>query len=125
MRVCSKCRKVHDRKARYCLTCQAAYMREWRKTHPLNDAHKKRDSARSIAAVYKRRGKLVPKPCQMCGCADVEMHHPDHELPLQVAWLCRPCHLDWHAFWRNVSTEAWCWWTSRVGGNVQRSEAAE
>lgn len=101
-------------------------MREWRKTHPLNEAHKRRDSARSTAAVYKRRGKLIPQPCQICGSADVEMHHPDHELPLQVAWLCRACHLDWHAFWRRVSAEAWQWWTSRVAGEPPvNQEAAE
>jgi hypothetical protein len=125
MRVCSKCRKVHDREARYCLSCQAAYMREWRKSHPPDEEQRRRAACRSTANIYKRRGKLVPQPCQICGCADVQMHHPDHELPLQVAWLCKPCHLGWHAFWRAVSAETWKWWTSRVSGDVVKQEAAE
>jgi hypothetical protein len=75
----------------------AAYMREWRKTHLLSEKARRKDITRSYAGVYKRRGKLVPKPCQMCGHKKVEMHHPDYGRPLYVFWLCRPCHLALHA----------------------------
>lgn len=109
-KICSKCRKLHCNRGRYCLPCHAAYMRKWRKTHPLNEEHKKRDNARSIASVYKRRGLLVPMPCQSCGNNQAEMHHPDHELPRHVIWLCRPCHLGWHARWRQLVKDAFASW---------------
>lgn len=99
---CPKCGEHHDRHG-YCRDCHAAYQREWRKTHSLSPAAKKRDIARSYAGVYKRRGRIALLSCEACGCDDAQMHHIDHERPLDVTWLCRPCHLDWHAFWRNVS----------------------
>jgi hypothetical protein len=121
-RACSKCGTQHDRKGqKYCASCHAAYMREWRKTHELNDGHRQRDIARSIASVAKKRGKLSPEPCRVCGHPDSQMHHPDHELPRLVVWLCRPCHLAWHAHWRALSQRAWQQWLSK---NDRQSEAA-
>lgn len=114
MAACSKCSKEHDRPdQRYCADCHAAYMRKWRQTHPLSESHKKRDAARSYAGEYKRRGKLTPEPCRICGAEKAEMHHPDHELPLVVVWLCRKCHLSWHAFWRSVVFDAWKFWVDK------------
>lgn len=75
----------------------AAYMRQWRKTHPMTTEQRRKDNCRSIAGVYKRRGKLRPEPCADCGSPHVEMHHPDYSKPLQVEWLCRPCHLAVHS----------------------------
>lgn len=71
-------------------------MREWRKSHPLSPEQKLRDNARSYAGVYKRRGKLVPQPCEVCGAAEVEMHHDDYSKPLEVRWLCREHHMAHH-----------------------------
>lgn len=70
-------------------------MRTWRKTHPLTAEQRAKDSARSYAGVYKRRGKLIPRPCA-CGCQEVEMHHSDYSKPLEVEWMCRRCHIDHH-----------------------------
>jgi hypothetical protein len=89
-----------------CRDCKNAYMREWRKSHPLLGAARERDNSRSYANVYKRRGVIVPQPCEACGEAKAEMHHQDHERPLEVTWLCTPCHRDWHAFWRETSRAA-------------------
>lgn len=72
-------------------------MREWRLTHPLDDEQKRRDNARSYAGVYLRRGKLVKLRCETCGSDESEMHHDDYDRPLEVRWLCRPCHLEHHA----------------------------
>jgi len=97
-KVCPRCRKLHARAAgRYCLGCHAAYMREWRKTHPPSLEARKRDNVRSYAHTYKRRGKLTPGPCAKCGDAASQMHHPDYDQPLLVLWLCRACHLALHA----------------------------
>jgi hypothetical protein len=64
----------------------------------------------SYAGVYKRRGKLIQQPCECCGDPKSEMHHQDHERPLDVTWLCRPCHLAWHAFWKLASQLAFERW---------------
>jgi|SRR6186713_1464084 len=94
--ICSKCGGQHQRKGQsYCVVCHAAYMRGWRPTHPMTPEQRVKDAARSYANEYKKRGRLVPQPCD-CGVNDVEMHHLDYQRPLDVQWMCRPCHLDLH-----------------------------
>jgi hypothetical protein len=79
-----------------CRACHAAGMREWRAGRELSEEQKRRDTARSYANVYQRRGRLVPQPCQVCGGV-AQKHHPDYSRPLDVVWLCRSCHLEVHA----------------------------
>lgn len=96
--LCGKCRSVpHATRMRYCNPCHAANMREWRKTHPLNAEQKIKDTARSYANVYQRRGLLKPKPCEVCGSSNVEKHHDDYSKPLEVRWFCRKHHLTHHS----------------------------
>ena len=71
-------------------------MREWRKTHPLTGEARCRDIARSYAHVYLRRGMLKRETCQWCGALDSQMHHADYSKPLDVTWLCKPCHKRLH-----------------------------
>lgn len=122
MKRCSKCRIEHNGSHRYCAPCFAAYQREWRKTHPLSEESRKRDNCRSYASVYKRRGILRQNPCEHCGDPKSQMHHIDHELPLDVTWLCRPCHLAWHSHWRNVIRETFLAWL--IKKPEQKSERA-
>jgi hypothetical protein len=96
MKSCSNCHQQHDRNAKLCRTCHAAYMRNWRITHRLTPEQRKKDNCRSYASVYKRLGKLIPLPCQRCGSLESQMHHPDYGRPLVVEWLCRGCHLKLH-----------------------------
>jgi uncharacterized OB-fold protein len=42
------------------------------------------------------RGKLMKKPCEVCGADKVEAHHPDYSKPLDVVWLCRKHHAVTH-----------------------------
>lgn len=97
---CHKCggdlnRIGPNRVQSYCTKCHAGYMRNWRKTHPLTPEQRLKDRARSIAAVYKKRGKIKEAPCEVCGMK-AEMHHDDYGKPLSVRWLCRFHHLEHH-----------------------------
>lgn len=91
-----RCGQAARPKQRTCVDCHAAYMRGWRKTNPLTPEQRVKDNARSYAGVYKRRGKLVQQPCAVCGAEKTEMHHHDYSKPLEVEWLCRPCHMRTH-----------------------------
>jgi len=62
-----------------------------------SSAEKKRHLCRTSANYYQKRGKLIPQPCEKCGSTTVEKHHEDYDKPLEVKWLCRPCHLDLHS----------------------------
>jgi hypothetical protein len=43
-------------------------------------------------------GQITPPGvCSRCGHrGSVEAHHPDYAKPLEVAWLCMPCHKQTH-----------------------------
>jgi len=80
---------------RKCKICKAAYMREWRKTHPLSGEARKRDACRSKLNTYIKRGKIQRGPCEKCGTTkDIEAHHDDYSKALNVRWLCRPHHVE-------------------------------
>lgn len=95
---CSKCGATHTRSHRWCSTCHAAYMREWRKDHPMSPEQRRRANARSYAKVYVQRGKIERKEtCEHCGEAPAEeMHHEDYDKPAEVLFLCKPCHRARH-----------------------------
>jgi ribosomal protein S27AE len=43
------------------------------------------------------RGNINPQPCARCGAfPDVHAHHEDYSKPLDVIWLCPPCHMQHH-----------------------------
>jgi len=57
-------------------------------------------TAKAVHLVVARaigRGDLVrPAQCQQCGGSGfIEAAHTDYALPLEVRWLCRPCHRRW------------------------------
>jgi len=66
--------------------------RRYRKRHPL------KDSARKTLCLAVRRGKIArPDCCSRCAkpCRP-QGHHPSHDRPLDVVWLCRDCHFIEH-----------------------------
>jgi hypothetical protein len=50
--------------------------------------------AQNMASNAIRDGKLVaPAACERCGkIGQLHAHHEDYSKPLEVTWLCPPCH---------------------------------
>lgn len=73
---------------------RALYEREW-------EVHPDRMRARTAVKNAVRDGRLDKKPCAFCGSGGrVEAHHHDYAKPLDVTWLCPPCHRRFHALER-------------------------
>lgn len=94
---CSMCNiNPHEPSSRLCNPCHAKYMREWRKNHKQNEEQKKKSICRSYSKVYLKRGKIFKSNCIICNSIDSQMHHEDYTKPLEVIWMCRKCHLNYH-----------------------------
>ena len=97
---CSKCGKEVEttrKNQRYCKSCHAANMRENRPVHSaLEPEARLKANARAYANMYIRRGKLKKELCEICGELG-QMHHDDYLKPLEVRWLCRKHHLEFHS----------------------------
>ena len=59
------------------------------------DEKKIRIKSRSILNHAIREGKIIRKPCTICGNI-AEAHHPDYNRPLDVIWLCFRHHREIH-----------------------------
>jgi len=59
---------------------------KWRAQFP------EKAKAREVYKYARRTGRLVPKPCEVCGKKKVDGHHEDYRRPLVVKWLCRTHH---------------------------------
>lgn len=99
--VCSDCGGPNDRIGPHrpqskCKKCHAAYIREWRKTHPLEGEALKKARTRAHSRMCVVRGMIEQKPCEVCGEEKSERHHPDYSQPKLIVFLCRPCHLELH-----------------------------
>lgn len=60
------------------------------------DYPEKKKAHRAVAAAVKS-GRLIRGACADCGGAEnVQAHHHDYSKPLDVTWLCPPCHAIRH-----------------------------
>ena len=55
-----------------------------------------KEAARRATQYAIRMGTLVRQPCEQCGATPGHAHHDDYSKPLDVRWLCRPCHTEHH-----------------------------
>lgn len=69
----------------------------WMPKPPLSAEEKElRRKAMVTYRSYKKRGKLIPMPCVVCGEQQVDGHHTDYKKPLEVIWLCKQHHREIH-----------------------------
>ena len=61
-----------------------------------NKRYKGERKAQSLLWKAIDRGKIVRQPCEVCGCEKADAHHQDYNKPLEVIWLCRKHHKEWH-----------------------------
>ena len=57
---------------------------------------KRRFAAHNAVARAIKKGDLVRSPCVRCGEEKSLAHHEDYDKPLEVMWLCQPCHKQRH-----------------------------
>lgn len=94
-RLCSKCDNARAVRSNYCLSCKAAYQREWLKANPLSFEARQKDSARSTVGTNLRRGKIQKGLCEICGDAETIARIMDYDNPLiGLRWLCKRHHRD-------------------------------
>ena len=69
----------------------AGRAREWERKKKYLNSDKK--ACNTIVGNAIRGGKLVKEPCERCNSEDsVHAHHEDYTKPMEVIWLCPPCH---------------------------------
>ncbi len=68
----------------------AAISAAWRKED------KRRTRAHNAVTRAVRKGDLIRQPCVRCGEVKSVAHHEDYDKPLEVVWLCQPCHKQRH-----------------------------
>lgn len=80
--------------------------REWFSLHKEKEIERQRHrrategvkvTARNAVAYALRLGRIKRLPCQVCGEVKSQAHHEDYLKPLEVVWLCGPCHVRHHA----------------------------
>ena len=78
--------------------------KKWVKDNPekylaARERNKDKTKARNIVNRAIRRGKIKRLPCVNCGEKKSQAHHENYSKPLDVIWLCAPCH---HAIHRGI-----------------------
>ena len=73
-------------------TAKKRAMAAYNKRYPMKYA------AHLIFGNAVRDGKVARSDkCSVCGSTNkIEGHHDDYTKPLEVRWLCEPCHKEWH-----------------------------
>lgn len=87
---------------------------EYRDSRPWEIKPGRKDAARKECRAAVADGRLIKKPCRICGTVDpIHAHHGDYRKPLEVTWLCPDCHDEMHQ--NELVDERWIrpWWIRR------------
>jgi len=93
---------MKDGRLNMCKMCHKSYMSNHSKEHgkEYNREYRKRYPNKYKAHIKVKSAikseNLIKKPCEVCEEERVDAHHDDYLNQLNVRWLCRQCHADWH-----------------------------
>lgn len=59
-------------------------------------ANPEKAKARQLVTYAVKTGKIIRKPCDVCGSMKSQAHHEDYSKPLEVRWLCDSHHKAHH-----------------------------
>jgi hypothetical protein len=62
----------------------------WKKRNP------EKIKAHGLLKWAIHEGQVTKQACEVCGSPKSEGHHDDYAKPLEVRWLCRRHHAEWH-----------------------------
>lgn len=65
-------------------------------------ADKRRVKCHNAVARAIKSGELTRLPCSRCGEVKSLAHHENYDEPLNVVWLCQPCHKERHKEMRRI-----------------------
>ena len=57
---------------------------------------RRRQKAHNAVSKGIKKGILIRQPCCRCNEINSLAHHDDYDKPLDVMWLCQPCHKQRH-----------------------------
>ena len=67
----------------------------------------KRSAHLAVEKAVKRGDMTKPLLCETCSeQRPLHGHHDDYSKPLEVRWLCSPCHRAWHRKYDEAGTRA-------------------
>ena len=119
---CCRCGKIKEKISKgYCNSCDAISESERRynkvsteegkiferlsyKNKMLNEEFRIKNAARKALNFCVRGGIIKKQPCEICGNPKSEGHHDDYMKPLDVRWLCRKHHVEYHNSRKEVLT---------------------
>jgi len=84
---------------------QTPKRRAWAKQYENTPARKRISFAHHKVCQAIIDGKLVKKPCEVCG-DKANAHHDDYSKPLDVRWLCTTHHVEHHRMMRKKAEDA-------------------
>lgn len=125
MKTCSKCKELKEysefslqRSAKSklssdCKACRNALRKSLQKRYRKYDRNRKKNPfakvkmwCRRQVLAAKKKGLLVTQPCEVCGSTtNVQGHHDNYFLPLEVNWLCQTHHAQRHYELNQIAKE--------------------
>jgi len=90
-----KTEKAKEAKANYKQT-ENGRKASLRATEKYNAKNPLKRKAQGMISSHIQSGKIIPRPCGVCGEVKTDAHHSDYSKPLEVMWLCRKDHKKWH-----------------------------
>src|SRR3990167_2004840 len=89
-----KCKECENKRTRLYKRNNREIMNKASRRWEKKNLHKRKANRAVLYAI--NTGRLIRKPCKVCGMDNTEGHHRDYSKPLDVIWLCRKHHLEEH-----------------------------